>query len=660
MKKRLFLIFVTLLGSVILLGQANRLDFGDLNFNLNVHASKRISDNNYQNMSFNTSRESWADSIRIVFSNADLDLNVTISPRSQYLRQAWYFDVRAEFKQNTFVRELMLGMDNRRKPIHAELTGVEAIQNRTYARNRAIGPFMDQAVEFSCGDQSFWIVASGYDGCDGVEGIAMNRIVLYTFQAHFFRMFDPVIQRCSIYRDTMYKAAGESERWGFLLFTEEPVLLDLNRWLANNKAALCITNDADGEALPRLQAVFEGSNNPSNPSYYTKGFFAWDIPVSTTIHGVNEPALGEIWRLIKSKGNRIGWHTYTMLADPPGSNEQALLHDLVDLEIRHWIDHSVPNNPEDVAYDGLDPDSPYYVADVINQSDIVYIWPGDTPNTNPFNAYDEAWRLPHKVWEATVFTKPVWFYGRTRAETWEYLDQNVTLSMKHIMVPENLDVLIAERGLHINYTHFCMSQIEGVRKSFWELLPNGDYVVRDDVDEMLQLLDYYRQYRGLWIAPLEDIFDRMLDVEEVKILAVEKMDEDGILKVTLANNAERDIDEFYIQSHDKEFMLSRFPSGSSLDIILTETTNHNDVPGAQMQIRYQQGALHITKASGEQIDPVRVELFNLKGQKLMEQDSAYQQWEIVIPFAGKASGIYLARFSRPGRLPIVQKFSVIK
>jgi len=70
--------------------------------------------------------------------------------------------------------------------------------------------------------------------------------------------------------------------------------------------------------------------------------------------------------------------------------------------------------------------------------------------------------------------------------------------------------------------------------------------------------------------------------------------------------------------------------------------------------------LHITKASGEQIDPVRVELFNLKGQKLMEQDSAYQQWEIVIPFAGKASGIYLARFSRPGRLPIVQKFSVIK
>lgn len=660
MRKKLVLLVVTLLGSVILLGQVNRLYFDELNFNLNLHASKRISDNNYQNMSFNISRETWADSIRIVFSNADMDLNVSISPRYQFLRQAWYFDVRADFKQETFVRELWFSLDSSQHLIHAELTGVEAIQNRTEALNRSIGPFMDKAAEFSCGDQRFWIVASGYEGCDGVEAINMNEIVLYTFQAHFFRMFDPVIQRCSINRDTMFKAAGESEHWGFLLFTQEPVLLDLNRWLGENKAALCITNDADGETLPRLQAVFEGSDNPSNPSYYTKGFFARNIPVSTTIHGVNEPSLAEMWRLIKSKGNRIGWHTYTMLADPPGSNEQALLHDLVDLEIRHWIDHSVPNNPEDVAYDGLDPESPYFIADVINQSDIVYIWPGDTPNTNPFNAYDEAWRLPHKIWEATVFTKPVWFYGRTRAETWEYLDQNVTLSMKHIMVPQNLDALIAARGLHISYTHFCMSQIAGVRKSFWEQLPNGDYVVRDEVDEMLELLDYYRQYRGLWIAPLEDIFDRMLDVEEVKIINVEEVERDGMMKVTLANNAERDIANFHVKTNDNDFMFWDLPAGSSREIFLSKTSFGSEVPIAQMQIRYRNGALHISKISEEPIQPVKVEIFNLKGQKLLDWNLAQQQWEIVIPFAQRASGIYLARFSRPGILPITQKFSVIK
>lgn len=660
MRKRLFLIFITLLGSVILLGQANRLDFDNLNFNLNVHASKRISDNFYTDMTFSISRESWADSTRIVFSNADLDLNVTVSPRSQYLRQAWYFDVRAEFKRETFVRELMLDMDNSQNPIHAELTGVEAIHSRKEINNRTIGPFMDKAAEFSCGEQRFWIVASGYEACSGVEGIAMNRIVLYTFQNHNFRLYNPVLQHNAINRDTMYKAAGESEHWGFLLFTQKPVLLDINRWPGDHKAALCITNDADGETLPRLKAVFEGSNNPSNPSYYTKGFFARNIPVSTTIHGVNEPTLGEIWRLIKSKGNRIGWHTYTMLADPPGSNEQALLHDLVDLEIRHWIDHSVPNNPEDVAYEGLDPESPYFIADVINQSNIVYIWPGDTPRTNPFNAYDEAWRLPHKIWEATVFTKPVWFYGRTRYECWEYFDQYMSLSMKHVMIPENLDALIAARGLHVGYTHFCMSQFPGERNSFWELLPNGDYVVRDDVDEMLQLLDYYRQYRGLWIAPLEDVFDRLLDMEEVKILAVEKTEADGALKVLLANNAERDIPEFQIRNNDNEYMISNFPAGSTREIILTEASGGEDIPGVQLQIRYQQGTLHISKISGEPIEPMRVEIFNLKGQRLVDRELTVQHWEVVIPFSGKASGIYLARFSRPGRLPIVQKFSVVK
>jgi hypothetical protein len=82
-----------------------------------------------------------------------------------------------------------------------------------------------------------------------------------------------------------------------------------------------------------------------------------------------------MWELIRDHGNRIGWHTYTMLEDPPGSNEQAILHDLAHLNIRSWIDHAVPFNPEDIAYNGLFPDSLQYVGDVINQSNIDYIWP---------------------------------------------------------------------------------------------------------------------------------------------------------------------------------------------------------------------------------------------------------------------------------------------
>lgn len=84
------------------------------------------------------------------------------------------------------------------------------------------------------------------------------------------------------------------------------------------------------------------------------------------------------------------------------------------------------------------------------------------------------------------------------------------------MNSNNLDNLIAEQGLHIAYTNLCLSPSSNSR-SFWELSPTGDYEIRDDVDEMLQMLDFYRRERGLWIAPLEDIFDRMLAIEQVKI-----------------------------------------------------------------------------------------------------------------------------------------------
>ena len=157
-----------------------------------------------------------------------------VRPNS-YLSQAWFFDVRADFKQETWLHELILSMDNPQAPVSAELKGVRAIQSRDPSLNRTIGPFMDKAVEFSNGDERFWIVASGYAGCEGVEGLSANQIVLYDYRAHFFRQFDQTTQQNTLLRNAMYKQAGDSHRWGFLLFCEKPLLLDINRGRATAK-----------------------------------------------------------------------------------------------------------------------------------------------------------------------------------------------------------------------------------------------------------------------------------------------------------------------------------------------------------------------------------------------------------------------------------------
>jgi hypothetical protein len=638
----------------------NLVKIGDLEFNLNIHADKRVSDYAYQDISFQTTNQTWPDSTVILYSSPELDLTLNISTRGQYLAPASLFSFRADFKQETYLHELYLTMDNPAQPVRTVLKGVEAILSGDPSRDRNITPYMDKAVQYQCDGKTFWIVASGYNECEGIEGLAGNRIHLYDYRVHFFRAYKRAIQSANYPRDTMYMTEGSVYKWGFLVFTGEPVLLDINRWLGDKRAALCISNDADGETPDRLKAVYEGSNNPTNPKYHTQGFFARNIPVTNTIHGVNQPTLEPLWDMIMEHGNTIGWHTYTMLADPPGANEQALLHDLTKYNIRTWIDHCVPNNPEDIIYNGLYPDSLGYVADVINQSSIDYVWPADTPLTNPFDAYDEPWYLPHIVYEAKTFTRPIWFFGRTRTETWEYTNAYTPVCMKYIMTPANLEQLLADRGLHHSYTHLCSSQTS-TSKSYWQIAPNGDYEVRGDVDEMLQMLDYYRNYRGLWIATLEDIYDRMLAIEQVKVTSVQRDGSAGAYTVTLSNASDMDITDLCLYHGDLSFSLPFFAQGTEYNLELSSSPAGDGVPVPPYRISYLSGNLVLKKSPGGMISPITLDIYNLRGQKLLSRDYQYSQSEILLPFAGYPSGIYLARIREADwPAPAVIKFTVVK
>jgi hypothetical protein len=660
MKKSAYLIGAFLLSLSLLTASEIGSQFKyDHLFELSAYANKRVGEVNYLNINFTKTINTYPDSSVIVFSAPELDLTVSITPDENYLINAIRFNIKAFFKQETYIHELYLSMNNANHPIYPILKGVTAIDTNDSSRNKTITPYMDKVVEYKCGEQHFWIVASEYEGCDGVEGLIANKIMLYDFQNHFYRAFNPATQGNQFLRDAFYNIPNSSHYWSFLLFNEKPLLLDINRWLGNCKAALCITNDADAECVTTLQAVFEGSTNPASPKYYQKGFFARNIPITHTIFGTNKPTLGNMWTLIQSYGSRIGYHTYSPSADPPGTNAQALLDDLVSYNIRTWIDHAIPRNPEDIAYNGLYPDSLGYVADVINQSQIDYIWPADTPPTNPFNAYDEPWRLPHIVYEAKTLTRPIWFYGRTREEVWDYLNYYNPVSMKYLMTPDNLDALIVEHGLHIAYTHLSIISSSNVL-GFCEITPTGDYEIRDDVDEMLQMLDFYRKERGLWIAPSEDIFDRMLAIEQVKITSIDTLD-NNFYRVTLHNYSDLDIPQLCIHYKERDYMISLLKAGESYQLYLANYSPDEPLPPAQFNVHYQNENLIIKNIMGLNIDSIKLEIFNIRGQRLLSQHLINNGAELSIPFTKYSSGIYLIRILPDnGTKSIVLRFSVVK
>jgi hypothetical protein len=511
-------------------------------------------------LNFDTSASTDDGITNIIYSSPQMDVRLSFYPRDQYEAAAWLVSVNASCKEELYLHDVYLAMDPVDAPIIADLKGIEAINSGDFKDNVNIIPFRDKAVEYAHPNGKLWIVASGYDECGEIEGLSANQIMLYDHKNHFFRRY---VQggTWEVSMDTMYKPAGGSHDWAFLLFAEKPLLLNINRWPGVNRAALCITNDADGENINSLQAVYEGSNNPENPKFYNQGFFARNIPVSSTIFGDKQATLGEMWHRIKDHGNTIGYHTYSSGADPVGSNQQALLTDLVDYDIRLWIDHAVPSNPEDLGYLGLIPGSDSYMVDVINASGIDYIWPGDTPYTNPFNAYDEAWRLPHLLYEAKGFTRPIYFFGRTRMEFWDYTNFLEPLSFKYMMSADNLDKLIEDRGLHISYTHFSVHSNSYIG-AFFDVNENGEYEIKDEVDDMLLMLDYYRQHRGLWIDTLENIFDRMLAIEQVRLMSYKEVS-DGIYKVVLKNDSDYDIKNLHFEHLDTGFTIPYFAKGDT-------------------------------------------------------------------------------------------------
>lgn len=667
MNSRLMYILVILVLGIGYLGATgvsvqdnSSFNVNNIGFRLDLHGSKRISNYTFQELAFSPILSAYADSTVIVYSCSEMDLTLCIKQNDNYDAQAWEFRARADFHSEIFLRELYFDLVFDDLTALTTYKGVAAINAEDAAKNINLVPYTDKVIEHRMGNDRFWIAASNYRECQNIEGLSLNKISLYDFKLHFFRRFRPSTNMADLPRDTMYKQPGDHENWGFLVFTEKPLLFTYNRWPAGKQAALAITNDADGEWASRLAPVYFGSNNPANPKYMQEGLIANHIPVSNTVFGINQPVMQDIWDQIYQHGNSIAYHTYQSTEDSLGTNAQALLVDLVPYNVRLWIDHSISYNPEDLGYNGLDPSARQYIGDVINQSSIDYAWMADTPPNNAFDCFDEPWRLPHRLWELTALEKPVWFFGRTRMNVWENLSADIQIDFKNTMTVDNLDRLLQNHGLHISYTHFCFANTPNVN-SFHVIAPNGDYEIRPEFEELLKMLDYYQTHRGLWIATVEDIFDRMLATEKVRITKVEQTANEGIFAVTLSNDSDHDIAMLEFRFDDVERVVNLLKHGEAKTFYI-DTIADDSIPVLQTAYRvgYSNNCINIRSQNDSDEELLKVELFNLRGQLVDSFSNVLLKSTVSIPIKSIGSGVYLVKVINGKATPSTSKVVIMK
>jgi hypothetical protein len=372
------------------------------------------------------------------------------------------------------------------------------------------------------------------------------------------------------------------------------------------------------------------------------------------------PLLDNIWQEIRDNGSTIGMHTYTGYADSTHYYEQSLLHDLVGYHIRLWIDHSWQLNPENFCKEGGDPASPYYLLDVINRSEIDYVWSGEKPAHNVFDAFTEPFRLPHRQYYFSGLTRPVWFFGRTRMETWQYHNQNHWIDMQYNLTTQNLDNLIRNRGLCIGYTHFSFWFFANTTPFFY-FDEQQNYCLRDSVEALFQTLDEYQTQRGLWIAPVETIFDRMLAIEQVRINRIEPIPGRASYRIFLCNNSEMDLIDLFVTCQGTGYHINHLHPGEEHILeVATQSVSLEDSAPAAYLISYSNRQILISDKSGARLSPFLCEIYNIKGQKVLSQRNPSPQQSVQIDFTGKSAGIYLVKITAQGTKPVLRKLILTK
>jgi len=616
------------------------------------HAQMQHSD-----LSFDSEATVFADSVIIRYTHALMEFDVKVKDLRAFHAPAKQVEVSARFFDEIYIRDFGLKLNFTERQPQQILRGPKAISQRDATLNQYLYPYTDRIIEYEFADSSLWIVGSNYEGCANLDWISEDTIWLYDNSLHFARRFNPELNYFDTLTDTMKRHPGDENYYSFLIFESRPAVIKINRWLGDKRAALVITNDADGEGLKRMNAVYFGSSDPNSPKYLNQGIIANNIKLTNTVFGASKPVLGELWSSLMDHGISIGYHTYSFFGDLSYQTYQNLIHEMGEYNIRTWIDHSWGNNPEDFCVEGWNPESEYYILDAINDSNIDYVWLGDAPYTNPINSFTEPWRLPHRLYEFDHLTRPVWFYGRTKMGTWEATEIGYLSDMKHQLTAENLDRLLNENGLCVVYTHFFFAETSALIP-FYTVLPDGVHEIREDVNDRLVMLDYYQTHRGLWIDTLEQVLDRMIALEDLRIVSSSQAG--GKLNIQLKNQSDYDLEQIHIIHDDQSFDIDLIPAQTFQSISLSDSHPEPGAPFLDIFAYFHKGNLVLRHKAPEALPLLDIDIYNIRGQKLDSFHTQNPAREITIPFAAKASGMHILRiktrsgFSQTIRVPVVK------
>ena len=641
----------------------------DIRFQLNpvVNISNYPESGEYQPQLLFSNISVINDTLHVIYEYADMRLTLKVSGYS-YMDDAVLFSYSLAGRQELKLKDFYL--DFSLENFSNALYGPEAIYYNDSSLNLPTVPFKDRVAEYQSSNGSVYIVGSKFPGTSNVEVIKNNSIYFYDSEFHkaFWRKHNKWLNWRQISQDKKLHGA-------IIISDREPKYPLFNYFPSGKRAAFTLSSDADYETVNRLKTAFFGSNIESHPDYGVKGLASNNLCITNSIFGYHWERDAEIHQEIIAAGNRIAYHTFFAMKDEREDLRNNLMNEVPELSINYWIDHNSGVNPEDLAANGAVPGSENYILDILEEAGFKYAWITDGMNYTR-NAFDEYFQLPHHC-EAMTKDYKLYILGRRSGINWEWQTGESHLGFKPNVTDSTITDLIEHRGLMHMYTHLCMPDTDGSLGFLNWINAEQRYEVKEDAEACFRMLSYHQSNSGLWVAPAEEIYDRMFIVDSLQVNFIRNLSDRTIYDIHNPTN----VDLYDMEINYKEdILVFNLPAGgtksltifhlNNLDEADSDSADHEVLTNTnedesnysetlELESKIMNGSLVVRVMLSMKNQSGDISIYNIKGQKVTSGKLSPGVNTYKFPISSFSSGVYLLKCSS-GKQSIVRKTIILK
>ena len=317
------------------------------------------------------------------------------------------------------------------------------------------------------------------------------------------------------------------------------------------QSAFIFTEHADWTDISTHRAVLFGNENITKPEDAVGGFCYYNIPVTksvfywnpdhvtntlfsdgrfTGLHASikNNREYYKLLKTIKKEGFEICLHTPEQYTTVPDAFPKAMRFMKRHFGTKSWIDHGYNNgsekNREDLACDGLLPDSPYYAAELWKENGVRYLWNPyyeenrmeqynfDSHFVQPYDGFGDA--LPNRQ----ITTLPDGDKDFLLWSTSSTLEVNEDYQWYYYFDSIRLQRLVDQHNVFITHIYPAWTNPD---RAFWQYDEDSTIVAMPGFNFALSQLAHFRDEKKILPTTVEQYLNHYKKLQNIEYLILD-------------------------------------------------------------------------------------------------------------------------------------------